>query len=222
MKKYGAWFFISAICTLGCSTLADRMQAPSSPASQVVTATSLKPAVAKWTVLAPEIDTVKLPYWRVRSAEVTPPPANATPNTELTPAISQKDGKAVSVPEVPRADAKNALKEAFCTGVRQIMKAIGDAEIKASERLAAACEAAIVFVKSVGEKGLFVLGQRRTAHSDPALQPDVSRRAWYCLAWIAGALFTSILAPLLVEFIKFRMGFGRPQPDRSSSQLYRF
>ena len=42
---------------------------------------------------------------------------------------------------------------------------------------------------------------------DPASQ-GYSKEAWYAIGTICGALFTSILAPLLVDFIRHCMGLG--------------
>jgi hypothetical protein len=48
----------------------------------------------------------------------------------------------------------------------------------------------------------------------PDHRPEgLSGQVWYCAASILGAMFAYVLAPLIVEFMKHRMGFGRHQHD---------
>lgn len=212
MRNYRAWFCIAATCTLGCSNLANRVQAPFLPASQVVTATSLKPAPAKIAVNTPEIRPVNRSSAKPPDAEIVPYPLESTLTSQTPPTFSQKDEGEVAVGEVPRAATKFASEEAFHGGVRQVVRAVFDVECKLSDDLLAALLPARLLVKEI--KKHFVQHQGGTRQSGLALAPNDSKKIWYCLAWITGAVFTSILAPLIVDLIRLRIGMGRPQPER--------
>jgi hypothetical protein len=70
-------------------------------------------------------------------------------------------------------------------------------------------------MKDVGENRLLAHQPGQTPPCTQALQPDISNKVWYAIAWMGGALFTSILAPLIVDFIKLRIGLGRHRLDSS-------
>lgn len=49
----------------------------------------------------------------------------------------------------------------------------------------------------------------------PPMQQDISRQVFYGAASILGTLFTCILAPLVVDCLRLRLGISRPTPPAS-------
>ena len=217
MRKSRAWFCVAATCTLGCSNLAHRIQAPLLPASQSGAVTSLKPALAKVTVSTPDFDPVPRRFAKGHDAHIVPLPKQATLIVESIPAVSKNGIGQVDVAAVSGPAAKDAFENAFGESVRQAVRAAVDVESSVFESLNATVLAATVLVKELEEKEFVAHQQGGAPHSGRALQPEVSKKLWYGLAWIGGAVFTTILAPLVVELIKHRIGIGRPQPDRAGS-----
>jgi hypothetical protein len=62
-------------------------------------------------------------------------------------------------------------------------------------------------IRKTEERPSIADGAGSVSISDSASQ-GLSKEAWYGIVTICGALFTSILAPLLVDFIKHCIGFG--------------
>jgi hypothetical protein len=218
MKKYAACLYFTAACTLGCRNLAQRTgpEAHACLSSQAVSATSLKPALAKLTVNIPETDPAKGSSAKAQNTETEHALTKTTLKAiETTPAALQKDRGTVAVAGVLGPTSKDALEDALCNGVRRAVRAAVDVEIVVSHSVAASFLAATIFMKDVEEKQWFAHQQVRNPHSDQALQPDVAKKVWYCLVWIGGAVFTSILAPLIVELIKLRLGFADPSPTQT-------
>src|SRR5436853_219665 len=99
MNKYAVCLCLTATCTFGCTSLARRTQTETHffTASQAVTATSLKPALAKLAG-SPGVDPAKDSSANRNDVKTEHPPSNATlKNSETTPAVSQKHKEAVTV-----------------------------------------------------------------------------------------------------------------------------
>jgi hypothetical protein len=180
-------------------------------------ATSLKPVLATVTTRTPEPDPAKQRCAKGQETELGPLPTQATTEVENTPTASKNDLRHVDVAVVPGPAARDALEGTFGEGVGQAVRAVADVEIKIWGSLNATILAASHFVKELEKKEPIMHPRGGTPPSGRPPQPDFSKKVWYCLAWIGGAVFTSILAPLVVELIKHRIGVGRPQPDRSGS-----
>jgi hypothetical protein len=174
-----------------------------------VTATSLKPALAK-PMSSPAIPSTKGDFATADDAEIARPPANApSKDGAITPTTSQEREATAVVTGVPGATSRDGRVHAFHHGMRQALRAVVDTEIMVSDSVVAALGAASLLVKNMD----FVHDPGGTRHTEQALQSDLSKTAWYWLAWIGGAVFTSILAPLLVDLIKLRIGTPRLPPD---------
>jgi hypothetical protein len=168
------------------------------------------------TVSTPELDPVEWRSAQERDADTIRLLTRPTIKLEPTPAISQKNKEAVGVAATPGPAARDALVDASPKGVRQAIQAAVGPETKVSESVRATVVAASHFIKQLEEKAVFAHQQKARPQPDRAL-PDVSKKVCCCLAWIGGAVFTSILAPLIVELIKLRMGLGQTQADSPKS-----
>jgi hypothetical protein len=212
MNKYAAWLCFTASCTLGCRNVALRTEmAPYlSPSAQPVKATSLKPDIAKLTGNATELDPAK--QAKEQDAEVEHAPTmGVLKQIRITPNPSQKDKGEVAA-SVERG-SEHTLDHAFCNGIHDVVRAVVDIERMAADSAVATLLAAAVLVKEVKETGPLAQRLRGKPDSDHAPYPDLSKKVWYCIAWTGGAIFTCILAPLIVDLIKLRTGFGRPSAD---------
>jgi hypothetical protein len=219
MNKYTAGFCITAICTLGCSNLPPMTETAAhfSPSFQAVLPPSFKPAPAELTVNTPEIDSANRSFRQAQDGGIEQAPTKATrKQSESPPTTSPQHQEAVAVARVRGSTSKDALEESFCRGIREVTRTVVDLEQSVSHSVSATCMGVTLFVKDVGAQGLRTYPQRRTPPSEQAPQAEISKKVWYFIAWIGGALFTSILAPLIVDWIKLRIASGRPRVDARS------
>jgi hypothetical protein len=125
------------------------------------------------------------------------------------PAESSKGKRAFGTVLV--AVAFDALRDAFCNAARQVAGTMVEAEEKVSHSVVAMVRATTISVKRVEAKPLLAHQYRTAANPDQSPEEDSAKKVWYCVVWIGGAVFTCILAPLVVEFIKLRVGSCRHQ-----------
>ena len=216
MNKYAAWLCFTASCTLGCRNVAQRTEmAPYlSPSAQPVKAISLKPVIAKLTGNAAEMDPAKQSLAKPVDAEVEHAPITGMlKKTPTTPNPAQKDERKVAIAGVVEPSSEHTVDQAFYNGVHHVLRAVLQVERTASDSAVASFLAAAVLVKKIKENGVRAQKLQGKPNSDHALPPGVSKKVWYCIAWTGGAIFTSILAPLIVDLIKLRTGFGRALAD---------
>ena len=206
MSKHVASFFLAAACALGCRNVLQR----AGPAAHVA-ASSPDPAVpfqangmAQLSERAPSLAPAQAGPPRASDGEWKQ--ARTKPQERKgQPAVPEKKQPAVAVVGGhPPGTADHVAREAPANAGRQVIRATADAKTIAPPRARTSPKP---------EKGM--------ARAKPPARllekvPSPDRRAeglypqlWYGAASVLGALFAYILAPLMVEFMKHRLGFGR-------------
>lgn len=198
MNKHAAWMFLLATCTLGCKSVTQRTEPEAqvvsySPAAQL---SAPRPALAQATDPTPHIILARPESARGRDAQSDQVPQNARP------AENQSKSTALETDNQTSAVLADA---------RKIVGAIVDAERMILHGLAAMQRVH----EGAGEEPMSLAPQpeKIPASSQTPEQGLSTKTVLYCIASIWGTLFTCILAPLVLDFLRQRLGIGRHQPD---------
>jgi hypothetical protein len=198
--KRATCLILALACTSGCKNIAQMIRPPQSPPATVT-----EPPLVKLSEARPEDSPANDGRKVDASVHAKPQEANAKP--------VENQGRAGSVvADQSGATAGRLRKDTFCNAgprpeaTRNNLAKSNSKETSQAMRLAD---------KPTAKPGLHKTEDQRSvadaagslSNSDQASQ-GLSKEAWYGIGTICGALFTSILAPLLVDFIRHCIGFG--------------
>jgi hypothetical protein len=212
MFKYATSLFLASICGLGCRNVGPKMGTETHLAlsSQSAMATLPNQSMANSTDSTLQVDSAKKSLAEAKTADKWHAPVDSQKNASNSQPEESWKGKRASG-TVLVAVAFNALRNAFYNAARQVGGAVLEAEEKVSHSVVAIVRATTISGKRVEAEPLLAHQYRTAATPDQSPEDDAAKKVWYCVAWIGGAVFTCILAPLVVEFIKLRVGSCRHQ-----------
>jgi hypothetical protein len=189
---------LALACTSGCKNIAQMIHSPQSP-----------PPLSE------------PPIVKLNEARIEDNPTNDAQKVDASLHAKPQEGKPRPVECQPQtggaaatqlpAPTNRLRKDSFCnatprpewagSGLAKADAKVTSQVIKAADKPAAKPDARTTEDNpSIGES-------TGSSSSDWSTQ-GLSKEAWYGIGTICGALFTSILAPLLVDFIKHCIGFG--------------
>jgi hypothetical protein len=178
--------------------------------SQSAVATLPNHSIASSTDSTLQVDSAKKSFTKARTADKCHAPVDSQGNASNSQQAESSEDKR-TFGTVLVAVAFDALRDAFCNAARQVAGTVVEAEEKVSHSVVAIVRATTISVKRVEAKPILAHQYRTAANPDQSPEDDSAKKAWYCVASIGGAVFTCILAPLVVEFIKLRVGSCRHQ-----------
>jgi hypothetical protein len=198
--KRATCLILALACTSGCRNIAQMIRSPQSPPAAVA-----EPPLVKLSEARPE-DSLTNDGKKVDASLHAKPQENAKP--------VENQGRAGSVvADQSRAATGRVRKDTFCNaGPRpeaprnNLAKSNNGKETSQAIRLAEK-PAAKPGARKTEDQRSVADAAGSLSNSDQASQ-GLSKEAWYGIGTICGALFTSILAPLLVDFIRHCVGFG--------------
>ena len=205
MKNYAAWLCIVTACTLGCRSIARRTQPEAYVASYLPAAQLASPEPAAANESTPEVTLVEPDAVRaIHEGDEQPLQNSESAEGESKSKALEKDKQAA-------ADA-DAFGARCASAARKLSAVVINAQAMIRHAIIAMQKAN---EKAVEEKKAPPLQPEKLPVSDQAPERDVSRTVLYCVASIWGTLFTCIFAPLVLDFLRQRIGIGRHQAEMS-------
>lgn len=225
MNKYAAWFILAATCLSGCRNVTHRAEeAHFDSSSQGATVTVQEPTTEGLTACT--VDPAKSEFATASDPATEQASTQANLKEEQAKAAEPERAKGADTVVAEATKADNVATDTHCNAGRQAAEAVAEVETrshslvqtKADSGQAPVCcpvptqDAARTGEKNVEDKASNIYQAGRTAIPDQAPQQSLSREVWYCIVSIWGAMFTYILSPLAVEFVRQRMGRGSKKP----------
>ena len=212
MFKYATSLFLASICSVGCRNVGPKLgtEAHLALSSQSAMATVPNQSVANATGSTPQVDSTKKSFVEARNADKCHASVGSQGNASNPQQAESSKGKR-AFGTVLVAVALDALRDAFCNASRQVARTVVEAEENVSRSVVAIVRTTTISVKRVEAKPILGHQYRTASNPDQSPEDNSAKKVWYCVASIGGALFTCILAPLVVELIKLRVGSCRHQ-----------
>jgi hypothetical protein len=201
MRPAAAFLFLAVTCTLGCKSITEIARFHHSP-----TGAFADQPIAK-------ADDPLLFSGAINDVPQTEAPAAAkTPEVNPPPPAENPKRAAIVVSELPRSTGGgvgSALSRKAVPQLQPPTKSLSGAGDTLTKQTVKQVNRPLTTQVNRSEPELRAATPSSGTDStpDPASQ-GYSKEAWYAIGTICGALFTSILAPLLVDFIRHCVGLG--------------
>lgn len=217
MNKCAVWLCLASAGTLGCRNVLPglRTEAHFAPPTQAAMATFPTQAPPVSSEPASRGETPTKGSAKATDVERRHIPTRATPNESTpSPATSRKPRQALAVARVSGANALDVAKAVVGNVVRPLVGPLAEAQNAVFRSIIAIPLAATMPAKQAPQEDSPAHQPVQALDAEHLAQQEAFTKLWYTLVSIGGALFTYILAPLIVDFIKLHLPWGRRQPDR--------
>lgn len=204
MDKYAACIFLAATCLSGCGHVAQKTgDAHFDSYLQCATGTFQEPPTEEATHCTLDVDPAKSEFATARNPVTEQASTHANQKKEQREPVESETSKEsrTVVAEVESADdtARDPQRHAAIGQVPETVESHSPLVVPMQQ-------ASSTEEKQVEDKANNVHQAGWTPNPEQGSQHSFSREVWYCIASIWGAMFTYILSPLALDFIRQRMG----------------